>query len=65
MPVLLFFTILIRLGLDQQQWLKAATGIECDFHKAIGRVSALEQLAERFKQHWLQGKKSCLNLYPQ
>ena len=58
-------SILIRLGLDQQQWLKAATGIECDFHKAIGPVSALKQLAERFKQHWLQGKKSCLNLYPQ
>ena len=56
-------TILIRLGLDQQQWLKAATGIECDFHKAIGRVSALKQLAERFKQHWLQGKQSCQQLY--
>ena len=30
--------ILIRLGLGQQQRLKAATGIESDFHKAIGHV---------------------------
>ena len=58
-------SILIRLGLDQHQWLKAAMGIECDFHKAISPVSALEQLAETFKQYWLQGKQSCLNLYPQ
>lgn len=55
--------ILTRLGLDQEQWLKAATGIECHFNKAIGPVSALDQFAERFKQHWLQGKQSCLQLY--
>jgi REP element-mobilizing transposase RayT len=57
--------ILIRLGLDQEQWLKAATGIECHFHKAIGPVNTLKQLAERFKQQWLQGKQACLQLYPQ
>ena len=35
-------SILIRLGLDQQQSFKAATEIEYDFHKAIGHVITLD-----------------------
>ncbi len=55
--------ILQRLKLAPDKWLAAATGIESQFHHAIGPLSSLNQLCERLHQRWLHGQNACKQLY--
>jgi hypothetical protein len=55
--------ILQRLNIAPEQWLKAATGMERRFHRAIGPVARLHQLCQRLKQRWLHGSSACRAFY--
>lgn len=55
--------LLARLRVEPAQWLKATTGMERHFFRAVGPVHALEQLCKNLKRRWLHGITACKALY--
>jgi REP element-mobilizing transposase RayT len=57
--------ILQRLHIEPDQWLKAASGIERHFYRAIGPVATLEQFCQRLSKRWIHGTRACRAFYAQ
>jgi|SRR5690554_374728 len=56
-------SILDRLGIAPDEWLKTCCRIERHYGRAIGPVAKITELCDKLGQQWLQGIRHCRRLY--
>ncbi|WP_281645204.1 transposase [Parendozoicomonas sp. Alg238-R29] len=57
-------SILIRLGIDADEWVKVLSPGGHHFTHAVGKVNALKSYAETLGQRWVQGVRASQRLFP-
>src|SRR5690554_4245240 len=56
-------SILDRLGIAPDEWIKTCCHIERNFGRAIGPVAKITELCDKLGQRWIHGLKNCRRFY--
>jgi hypothetical protein len=55
--------VLRRLGVDPGKWCYAVEHFGDLFHRAVGHVDKLVEIAQRVGRKWLQGSRACADVF--
>jgi hypothetical protein len=55
--------VLRKMGVDPEKWCYAVAHFGDLFHRAVGHVEKIVEIAQRVGRKWLQGSRACADVF--